>query len=137
VKNSRRLGRVLAVQSLYPQRINLKGPSMNLKNLIQGGNYGKEAVDFAKILVELVQKHLPEVDSLIESVLENWEWERLCALDKAILGIAVTEFLYLPEIPPKVVINEAIEIAKEYSTEKSGKFVNGILDSIAKKKGIL
>jgi N utilization substance protein B len=58
-------------------------------------------------------------------------------MDRAILGIAVLELLYLPDIPARVVINEAIEIAKEFSTEKSGIFVNGILDSIARDKGLL
>ncbi|MEO0293520.1 MAG: transcription antitermination factor NusB [candidate division WOR-3 bacterium] len=136
---SRRLGRILAVQALYPARIDLKFSSDNLEKVLSLNNekYSEEAVNFAKTLLKLAEEHLDEADTLIKSVLENWEWDRLCAIDRTILGIAVLELLYLPDVPPKVVINEAIEIAKEYSTEKSGIFVNGILDSIARKKNLL
>lgn len=138
-KGSRRLGRVLAVQALYPARINLKISSDQLEKIVDldKKDPDEESVLFAKTLLDLAEKHLEEADSLIKTVLENWEWDRLCAMDRAILGIAVLELLYLPEIPPRVVINEAIEIAKEFSTEKSSIFVNGILDSIARDKNIL
>jgi transcription antitermination factor NusB len=136
---SRRLGRVLAVQALYPARINLEFSSDNLEKIIDlsNENYDEEALTFAKILLNLAKEHLEEADELIKTVLENWEWDRLCAMDKAILGVAVLELLYLPDVPPRVVIDEAIEIAKEYSTEKSGIFVNGILDSVARDKKLL
>lgn len=138
-KGSRRLGRVLAVQTLYPARINLEFLPDNLEKIVglNKQDYTDETVTFTKILLNLAEKHLEEADKLIRTVLENWEWDRLCAMDRAILGVAVLELLYLPEVPAKVVINEAIEIAKEFSTEKSGIFVNGILDSIAKDKGLL
>jgi len=138
-KGSRRLGRVLAVQSLYPVRINLKISTDQIEEIIDFDkkDHDEEAIIFAKTLLELAEKHLAEADDLIKTVLENWEWDRLCAMDRAILGIAVLELLYLPEVPPRVVINEAIEIAKEFSTEKSGIFVNGILDSIARDKNLL
>lgn len=138
-KGSRRLGRVLAVQTLYPARINLEFLPDNLEKIVglNKQDYTDETVTFTKILLNLAEKHLEEADKLIRTVLENWEWDRLCAMDKTILGVAVLELLYLPEVPAKVVINEAIEIAKEFSTEKSGIFVNGILDSIAKDKGLL
>jgi transcription antitermination protein NusB len=138
-KGSRRLGRVLAVQSLYPVRINLKISTDQIEEIIDFDkkDHDEEAIIFAKTLLELAEKYLAEADDLIKTVLENWEWDRLCAMDRAILGIAVLELLYLPEVPPRVVINEAIEIAKEFSTEKSGIFVNGILDSIARDKNLL
>jgi N utilization substance protein B len=136
---SRRLGRVLAVQALYPARINLEFSSDNLEKIIDLSNesYDEEALTFAKTLLNLAEEHLEEADELIRTVLENWEWDRLCAMDKAILGVAVLELLYLPDVPAKVVIDEAIEIAKEFSTEKSGIFVNGILDSVARDKKLL
>ncbi|MCK4571708.1 transcription antitermination factor NusB [candidate division WOR-3 bacterium] len=133
----RRIGRILAVQSLYPMRINLTPPLEALGNLLKSKKYSKESVEFATRLVEEVSMHLDEVDDIIKKVILNWEWDRVCAMDKAVLGIAVTELLYFPLNPPKVVINEAIEIAKEYSTEKSDRFINGILDRIAKEKGLL
>ena len=133
----RRIGRILAVQSLYPVRINLTPPLEALGNLLKSKKYSKESVEFATRLVEEASMHLDEIDDIIKKVIENWEWDRVCAMDKAVLGIAVTELLYFPLNPPKVVINEAIEIAKEYSTEKSDKFINGLLDRIAKEKGLL
>jgi len=138
-KGSRRLGRILAAQVLYPKRINLKLSTAHLEKIISLNrqDYDEEALAFAKTLLNLVEEHLEEADKLIKTVLENWEWDRLCAMDRAILGIAVLELLYLPDVPARVTINEAIEIAKEFSTEKSGIFVNGILDSIAREKGLL
>lgn len=137
MNTKRRLGRILAVQNIYPVRINLSPPMGAFKNLIRDKEYNKESVEFATQLVEKATEHLDEIDNIIKEVIENWEWSRVCAMDKAILGIAVTELLYFPENPPKVVINEAIEIAKEYSTEKSDKFINGLLDRIARDKGFL
>jgi N utilization substance protein B len=138
-KGSRRLGRELAVQALYPCRINLKSSSDKLRKIaaLDEQNYDEEALSFASVLLELAETHLEEADELVKTVLENWEWDRLCAIDQTILGVAVLEFMYLPEVPARVVINEAIEIAKEFSTEKSGIFVNGILDSVARDKGLL
>ena len=133
----RRLGRILAVQSLYPSRINVTSSVEALHNLIKTGKYDEKSVEFATRLVSSLTDHLKEIDELIMKFIENWEWDRVCAMDKAILGIAVTELLYFPENPPKVIIDEAIEIAKEYSTEKSGQFVNGLLDRIAREKGFL
>jgi len=138
-KGSRRLGRILAVQALYPARINLKFSPDYLDKIIglNGQDYSEDSLTFARTLLNLAEEHLDEADKSIKTVLENWEWDRLCAMDRAILGIAVLELLYLPDIPARVVINEAIEIAKEFSTEKSGIFVNGILDSVAREKGLL
>jgi N utilization substance protein B len=138
-KGSRRLGRVLAVQALYPARINLKFSTNQLDKIIglDSQDYNEDSLTFARTLLNLAEEHLEEADKLIKAVLENWEWDRLCAMDRAILGVAVLELLYLPDVPARVVINEAIEIAKEFSTEKSGIFVNGILDSIAREKGLL
>jgi N utilization substance protein B len=67
---------------------------------------------------------------MIREKVNNWEMERIALIDRILLRIAIAELLYFPDIPPKVSINEAIEIAKEYSTAKSGKFINGVLDAI-------
>lgn len=140
-KGSRRLGRVLAVQALYPARINLEYSPANIEKIaaldVDEQECNEEAIKFAHVLMNLAEKHLEEADELVKTVLENWEWDRLCAMDKTILGVAVLELMHLPEVPARVVINEAIEIAKEFSTEKSGIFVNGILDSVARDKGLL
>ena len=68
--------------------------------------------------------------SVIEKRLKNWELQRIAVIDKVILRLALAEILYFSDIPPEVSINEAIELAKKYSTEKSSKFINGILDAI-------
>jgi transcription antitermination protein NusB len=91
-----------------------------------------EKLQFAKTLLSTV---LEKNDHLLEFILpklKNWDAERLAALDMILMKMGVAEFLYFETIPPKVTINEYIELAKEYSTEQSGQFVNGILDNIHK-----
>ncbi len=89
-----------------------------------------KARDFALSLLEKVTSNLPTIDSKIKSHADNWELDRMAIIDKNLMRIAIAEMLYFPDVPPKVSINEAIEIAKQYSTDKSGKFVNGILDAV-------
>jgi transcription antitermination protein NusB len=81
-------------------------------------------------LVEGVASHLEELDALIVRYSEHWRLERMVAVDRNLLRLAAYELLYQSGIPPKVVINEAVELAKRYGTEVSGAFVNGILDHI-------
>ncbi|MGQ9818571.1 MAG: transcription antitermination factor NusB [Candidatus Kapaibacteriales bacterium] len=99
-----------------------------------------DEVKFAKKLIESTLQSIEFANELIKKMVENWEFERIALLDRLILEMAIAELLNFPEIPPKVTINEAIEIAKEYSTDKSGQFVNGLLDRILKeltKQGII
>jgi N utilization substance protein B len=81
-------------------------------------------------LVLGVAAHLEELDSLIVRYSEHWRLERMAAVDRNLLRLAIYELLYRPDIPAKVVINEAVELAKKYGTEASGAFVNGLLDRI-------
>lgn len=87
-----------------------------------------EVADYARDLVRGVHDHFNEVNRWIEHIARNWRLDRMAYLDRNILRIALYELLHQPEIPFKVVINEAIDIAKRYSTAQSGSFVNGILD---------
>lgn len=89
--------------------------------------------EFAGMLVEGVTKNLSEIDNVISSYSTNWKVSRMASIDKNILRIAVFELTHCPDIPVKVTINEAVEIAKGFGTEESGAFVNGILDNVAKK----
>jgi N utilization substance protein B len=84
---------------------------------------------FAKELVMTVLNKEAEIDVLICQRVPNWEFNRIAVIDRLLLRMAICEFLFFPDIPPKVTINEAIEIAKRYSTEKSDKFINGVLDT--------
>lgn len=86
--------------------------------------------DFMESLVLGVLKHLPELDQTIVKYAKNWNLRRMATVDRNILRLAVYEIKHRNDIPPVVSINEAVDIAKKYSTEDSGKFVNGILDKI-------
>lgn len=91
---------------------------------------GKDLRDFSSHLVRGVWEHREELDSIISSHSENWTISRMATVDRSILRMAVYEFLYCHDIPPKVTINEAIDLGKLYGTENSGAFINGILDAI-------
>jgi len=94
----------------------------------------KEAKEFADYLVQGVAEKKDAIDEIISQSATNWEIKRMAAVDRNILRLSTFELLYAEEIPPKVAINEAIELAKKYGDRDSGKFVNGILDKINKTK---
>ncbi|HYJ63504.1 MAG TPA: transcription antitermination factor NusB [Parafilimonas sp.] len=104
-----------------------KPSSLNLQEMPD-----KEKDAFAKNLLNTVMEKKDYVNALIKARLKNWDPERIAALDMILMQMGVCEFLYFPTIPPKVTINEYIDLAKEYSTAQSGQFVNGILDGIHK-----
>ncbi|MBI5326606.1 MAG: transcription antitermination factor NusB [Ignavibacteriae bacterium] len=93
-------------------------------------NWDKSEIEFAENLVHHAISIKDYVGELIGQFTEHWELERINKVEKILLQIAVAELLYCPEVPVKVSINEAIEVAKKYSTTKSGSFINGILDQI-------
>ena len=93
---------------------------------------GKEKFKFGLDLLVTTEEKLDQLQELINPKLRNWDSERLAQLDLILLQMGVAEFLYFETIPPKVTINEYIDLAKEYSTQQSGQFVNGILDSVRK-----
>ncbi len=86
--------------------------------------------EFTEQLVNGTFEHLKNIDQKIVQYTENWQLNRMAVVDRNILRFSVYELLYLDEIPPKVTINEAVNIAKKYSQDEAGKFVNGILDKI-------
>jgi len=86
--------------------------------------------DFVIKLVEGVENDTAALDQKVEAVAENWSMKRMAVLDRNILRIAMFEMTAMTETPPKVVINEAVNLAKKYSGENSGKFVNGVLDKL-------
>jgi transcription antitermination protein NusB len=93
---------------------------------------GKEKWEFAKNLLVTAQDKKEVTMDLIKPKLKNWDADRIAAIDMILMRLGVCEFLFFETIPPKVTINEYIDIAKEYSTQQSGQYVNGILDSIHK-----
>ena len=88
-------------------------------------------------LVDLVQAHKAELDSEIEACSAHWGIERMAMLDRIVIRIAMVELLYVPEIPMKVVISEAVQIATKFSTDSSGSFVNGLLAGVLQKRGMV
>ncbi len=89
-----------------------------------------DAQNFARELVRGVIEHVEDIDNRIRAVAENWDLTRMATVDRNILRLGTYELVYRDDIPPKVSINEAVELAKCYSTAESGTFVNGILDRI-------
>lgn len=117
------------MQALYA--FELSGSDVNhTVNTVLQPELDPAALAFAKALFIKVLNHTEEVDVIIRRHTLNWELGRIALIDRLLMRIAIAEFLYFPDIPPKVTINECIEVAKEYSTAQSGKFVNGILDAI-------
>ncbi|NBW70054.1 MAG: transcription antitermination factor NusB [Bacteroidetes bacterium] len=126
----RRLVRETVLQAVYAFLQSGESSSQILTSVVQESlKQDKEALRFGERLFLETIEYLSSWDGVIEQHIKNWEIQRLALIDKIILYIALTEFCYFPEIPTKVTINEAIDIAKKYSTAKSGRFVNGILDA--------
>jgi N utilization substance protein B len=128
----RRRARELALEALY--RIEMAEDDMRyvLDDLFASKPADEETRVFTEALVAQTLEHLDQIDQLIAETAKNWDLVRIAVIDRNILRFAVTELLYFPDIPMKVTIDEAIEVAKKYSTPDSGRFVNGILDKIAK-----
>lgn len=98
--------------------------------------YPEKENDFSKALVSGVIKNKKEIDRIIKAHLENWSLERLALIDYKILSLGIYELLFSKDAPPIVIINEAIELSKIYSTSESYRIINGILDKIAKENGL-
>ncbi|HEX2163997.1 MAG TPA: transcription antitermination factor NusB [Thermoanaerobaculia bacterium] len=94
----------------------------------------REAFDHARALVEGAVAHREEIDRLIRTQADNWRLERMPAVDRNILRLAVFELLHQPDVPKLVVLDEAIELAKKYGSEQSSRFINGLLDGLLKQR---
>jgi N utilization substance protein B len=129
----RRDGREAAIQFLY-QVDSYKPAQLDeaLAAFWKQSEVKPNVRDFANDLLKGALPKLPEVDAKIRTLADNWDFERLAMVDRNILRLAVYEMLFRPEIPPVVSINEAIEIAKKFSSAESGAFVNGLLDKVKK-----
>lgn len=131
----RRKSRELALQMLFQLDVNKNGPDLR-KQFWELHPAPMEARAFAEALVDGVLKHQSDIDRLIRKHAQHWTINRMSIIDRNILRCAIFELLMLSDIPAKVTINEAIEIAKRYSDEEAGAFVNGILDHIIKEESL-
>ena len=127
----RRKARELSLQMLYMLDI-VGAKDMRAQLHLFWENYGQIAASrlFAMELTMGVYQHLNEIDQTISQSSHNWKLNRMSYVDRNLLRLAVYELLYCPDIPPKVSINEAIEISKRFGDKDSGAFINGILDQI-------
>lgn len=130
---SRRKSRECALQLLY--QVEMGGQDLKDAASLywQSHDTEEDIKNFADQLVEGVSGHLEEIDDVLSVFSTNWKISRMASIDKNILRIAIYELMHCPDIPVKVTINEAVEIAKCFGTAESGAFVNGILDNVAKK----
>lgn len=129
MQSSRRIVRIKVLQILYAHIIS-QDPIEKVKNDLLSEIKEDDKIKFASNLIDKIITNTAILDEMIKNKIEHWEYDRIALVDKIILRMGLTEILYFPEIPPKVSINESIEIAKDYCTQSSGKFVNGILDAI-------
>ncbi len=134
--SGRRENRAAAMQYLYVSQANagvspLKPPSAEeLAVFFEMKDKPRRYYSFAEELIFGSTEHISEIDSLIQKYAKNWSVDRIARVDLAILRLAVFELLYRNDIPPIVSINEAVDLAKTYSSGESGRFINGILDSV-------
>jgi N utilization substance protein B len=126
----RRAVREKVLQALYAHELSREPIDMIIEHIVGDLRRQPEAFSFARQLILKVLETTKELDDFIKKRVEHWEFNRLAVIDRIILRMGICELLYFDDIPPKVSINEDIEIAREFSTEKSDKFVNGVLDSV-------
>ena len=129
----RRRAREIAVQILYQAEV--AGVPFSEAFATYEGYFkpSPKVLSFARELVNGVAEKQKEIDEIIERFSKHWKLSRMSAIDRNILRLATYELLFRPDIPPKVSINEAVELAKAFGTDESASFVNGILDAIYKK----
>jgi transcription antitermination protein NusB len=129
----RRKAREVALQLLYQLDVQGEGnPEPHLPEFWTRHPVDREAREFAEILIRGTKLHEPKIDEMISQYAQNWELDRMAVVDRNILRQGIFELLWMEDVPPKVAINEALEVAKKFSTQESSRFINGILDRIHK-----
>ena len=124
--------RECALKILYQLDINKSDLKDSLEGFYDGRKISSAVKEFTNLIVEGTFKNLKQIDKIISECAENWAINRMAVIDRNILRMSVFELVFVDDIPPKVSINEAVEIAKRYGDKDSSKFVNGILDKVLK-----
>ncbi len=135
-KHPRHLGREAVFQALYSLYISGENESKILTDIQKRYDFDDDTKKYISALFSKSIENRNYIVEIISKYLENWEWSRVALLDRLILQMATAELFYIDDVPPKVTIAEAIEIAQQYSTGDSSAFVNGILDAIYKEQKI-
>lgn len=135
---NRHLSRTIAMQSLFEW--DFKGKKEDLKTVVENNIRQfaphMEETAFVYDLVDGTVKNLAEIDGIIVKTAPEWPVEQIPLVDRNVLRIGIYELMFLKEVPPKVAINEAVELAKTYGGESSGKFLNGVLGTLFKEMGL-
>lgn len=126
----RRRSRESALQVLYQWDMTQQDARKGLVHFKEHFSLKEESDPFLDLIVQGVLTHCQEIDRLIEQYSEHWRIGRMAPIDRTILRIAIFELLYREEIPPKVTLNEAVDLGKQFGSDESGSFINGILDRI-------
>lgn len=129
----KRKAREVVVKTLYEIEMGGLAPE-EAERLVSKKLRQPEAREFALRILSKALSHGEKIDKIIGDVAENWALGRMAVIDRNVLRLGTVELMFMEEVPEKVAINEAIEIAKRFSTENSGRFVNGILDEVARLK---
>lgn len=133
---NRHLGRIVALQTLYEEdfRKEVQDPSVDLNEILERniGRYDETIEDkaFIEELVHGIEARQTELDDVIRPVAPEWPIEQIARMDRVILRIGTYELLFEKEVPPKVAINEAVELAKAFGGDNSSKFINGVLGTV-------
>jgi transcription antitermination factor NusB len=120
----------MALQALYQADLTGDDCLDAVEATLRADGHPAEVVDYAFSLARGARARLPEIDAHLAAAAQHWSIHRMAAIDRNVLRLGIEEFLRHPDVPPRVVINEAIEMAKRYSTAASGAFVNGVLDRV-------
>ena len=133
---SRRKARQLALEVAY--RLDLLSEEVNhiYQDVLSREECDSVCKEFLTIIIKSLEQHIDKIDELIKDSLVNWDFDRLSYIERAIMRIAVAELLSAADVPYKVTLSEAVELAKIYSTPSAAAFINGILDNIVEKLGI-
>lgn len=129
---SKRPSRVFAMQLLYAMELTSGTPGECLPGILQSQPIQDEMKKYGMSLVDLVLEHRKELNEVIDGLSHSWKIERMPILDKIIMEVALIELLHKNDVPVKVVIQEAVQIANKFSTDGSARFINGLLDVYAK-----
>ena len=138
--SNRHLGRIIALQTLYEEefRRGAEDAEFNLEAVLERNisRYAEmvDDVAFIKELVHGVLGHVPELDAILQPIAPEWPIDQIARMDRLVLRIGLYELLHDKDVPPKVVINEAVELAKAFGGENSSKFINGVLGTVLRQR---
>ncbi len=131
---ARRRARAAALQTLFEVDLAAHDPSQVLQQRLQDCNLEQDSAEFTRHLVRGALENLPQLDLIIQEIAPEWPFDQMSPIDRNILRIAIFEMIFDPDIPIKVAINEAVELAKLFGSESTRRFVNGALGTLASRQ---